>query len=180
MLPKVFFSAKNIDYFAPSPKILEIRKKESFKQGENFSSADLHQWIDFMKTSLQKHKEWSAFSFSFKPTQVYERIDTFYAEVEHQGYKISFVPINEKVLMNQVETGNLYLFQIYSKDFSENKIVNKNGKSNLQTMYRKALFEPENFANGPIFKLNGGAEIFFRPKTKELEKKQKKLVTPNE
>ena len=35
MLPKVFFAAKNIDTFQPSDRILDIRKKESFKKRGN-------------------------------------------------------------------------------------------------------------------------------------------------
>lgn len=35
MLPKVFFAAKNIDTFQPSDRILDIRKRESFKKGQH-------------------------------------------------------------------------------------------------------------------------------------------------
>ena len=62
MLPKVFFAASNIDYFAPSENILKIRKKESFKKGSNFNISDCHDFIDFFKktrmilrVSVHKH-----------------------------------------------------------------------------------------------------------------------------
>ena len=61
-----------------------------------------------------------------------------------------------------VAEGKVYLFQIYAKDFSKYS----HGKENLHTMYFKALFAPENLGN-PIYKLNGEAEIFYRPASLE-------------
>ena len=64
--------------------------------------------------------------------------------------------------MKLVEQGRLYLFQIYNKDFSDNK--KQKGTDNLHTLYWKALFSPENMnkKDGAIIKLNDEAEIFWR------------------
>ena len=175
MLPKVFFSKKNIDFFNPSDKVLAIREKESFKQWKDFSLQDLHTWIDFMKTSLDRHPERSKFWFVFKETSQYEKINEFYSDVENQWYKVSFVPVGLEVLHKYVEQWKVYLFQIYNKDFSKNS----KWKDNLHTKYWKALFEKENFNNWVSFKLNWGAEIFFRPAT-IIEKKEKKLTKFND
>jgi CRISPR-associated protein Cpf1 len=51
----------------------------------------------------------------------------------------------------------MYFFQIYNKDFSPYA----KGKSNMHTLYWKALFDEQNLQN-VIYKLNGQAEIFFR------------------
>ena len=55
------------------------------------------------------------------------------------------------------EKGQLYLFQIYNKDFSKKST----GNDNLHTMYLKNLFSEENLKD-IVLKLNGEAEIFFR------------------
>lgn len=170
MLPKVFFSEKNIRYYNPSEVILRIRNhathtkngepQEGFEKGE-FNINDCREMIDFYKECIQKHPEWSeAFNFQFKATSMYNSIDEFYRDVEEQGYKISFIPVDENFVNQLVEQGKLYLFKIHNKDFSKNS----HGKPNLHTLYWKALFEPDNF-NNIIYKLNGNAEVFYRKKS---------------
>lgn len=56
---------------------------------------------------------------------------------------------------------HLYLFQIYNRDFAKGKT----GKKNLHTIYFEELFSKENIEKNFILKLNGQAEIFYRPKT---------------
>lgn len=167
MLPKVFFSEKGKAIYKPSVELLENYKKGTHKKGDNFSLAHCHQLIDFFKTSIEKHEDWSQFNFKFSPTESYEDISAFYREVEAQGYKINFSDIPSSYIHYMVDVGNLYLFQIYSKDFSKYS----KGNPNIHTMYWKALFSAENLTN-VTYKLNGGAEIFYRPKTKS-----KKLIT---
>lgn len=166
MLPKVFFSDKNISYYSPSPEILEIRNHSSHtKNGDaqkgyskkDFSLEDCHKMIDFFKKSLNKHSDWKEFDFKFKPTQEYSDISEFYRAVEHQGYKVTFQDVSDKYIEECVQNGKLYLFEIYSKDFS----ANSKGKPNLQTLYWKELFSPENLKN-VVYKLNGEAELFYR------------------
>jgi CRISPR-associated protein Cpf1 len=99
MLPKVIFSAKNIAMFNPSAEILRIRKNETFKQGEQFSLTDLHTWIDFLKQSLAKYEGRKYFSFTFKPTEQYEKINEFYHDVEKQGYEIKRANVDKEILM---------------------------------------------------------------------------------
>ena len=72
-------------------------------------------------------------------------------------YKTSFNAVKQ----NSNDTKIKALFQIYSKDFSPDK--NPNSKKNLHTLYFEELFSKENEEN-PIFKLSGGAEVFFRKK----------------
>lgn len=81
MLPKVFFAASNIDYYAPSEKILKIRETESFKKGANFNIDDCHEFIDFFKSSIEKHPDWSTFGFDFKNTSEYKDISEFYTDM---------------------------------------------------------------------------------------------------
>lgn len=157
MLPKVFFANSNIDYFAPTKHILDIRKNETFKKGSNFKLEDCHDLIDFYKASIAKHDDWSKFGFKFKDTSQYNDISEFYREVQEQGYSISFRRISEKYINEKIKQGELYLFQIYNKDFSEKS----HGTPNLHTLYFKMLFNEKNLKN-VVYQLNGGAEMFYR------------------
>src|SRR5699024_2766470 len=76
----------------------------------------------------------------------------------------SFTDISEEYINKLVEEGKLYLFRIYNKDFSSYS----KGTPNLHTLYWKALFDEDNLKN-IIYKLNGGAEIFYRKKSIEAQ-----------
>ena len=160
MLPKVFFSNKNIDYFNPSQELLDRYKAGTHTKGDNFSLKDCHSLIDFFKESLNKHEDWKHFNFEFSPTKTYEDLSYFYKEVSDQGYKITYDKISVDYINTLVDDGKLYLFQIYNKDFSEYS----KGKPNMHTMYWKALFEEKNLEN-IVYKLNGQAEMFYRQKS---------------
>lgn len=164
MLPKVFFSKKNIDFFDPSPELLTNYKNNTHKKGDNFSLNDCHTLIDFFKNSLNKHEDWKGFNFKFSDTNSYNDLSGFYREVEHQSYKVSFDPISADYINELVNDGKLYLFQIYNKDFSKHS----EGNPNLHTIYWKALFEGDNMKN-VVYKLNGQAEIFYRKKSIKSE-----------
>ncbi|MBU1900830.1 type V CRISPR-associated protein Cas12a/Cpf1 [Patescibacteria group bacterium] len=187
MLPKVFFSKKSIDFFAPSERVLDIRNHSSHSKNGNpqkgfekkdFNLQDCYEIIDFFKDSLSKHEEWNQFDFIFSDTGKYKDISDFYREVSAQGYKISFQDISEKYIQEKNEAGELYLFQIKNKDWNEGS----KGKKNLQTLYFESLFSQENMQNNFSMKLNGQAEIFYRPKTddkklgKKLDKSGKEIV----
>ena len=179
MLPKVFFSDKNIVYFNPSEEIINIRNHGTHtKNGEpqkgfeklEFNIGDCRKMIAFYIQSLHKHTEWKEFNFTFKKVENYNTIDEFYRDVENQGYKISYSNIDETDINNLVKEGKLYLFQIYNKDFSKHS----KGKPNLHTMYWKMLFDETNLQNA-VYKLNGQAEIFYR----EQSIKKKNIVIHN-
>lgn len=165
MLPKVFFSKSRIDEFAPSKAIITSYEKGTHKKGTNFNLADCHQLIDFFKSSISKHEDWSKFSFKFSPTETYDDISGFYREVEQQGYMLAFRKVSEQFIMQLVEEGKLYLFQIWNKDFSEFS----KGLPNIHTLYWKMLFDKQNLAD-VTYKLNGQAEVFYRKKSLDLEK----------
>lgn len=162
MLPKVFFSKSKIDEFMPSDELLEKYNKGCHKKGKDFDINFCHELIDFYKTSLNKHEDWKKFDFKFKSTSEYNDISEFYKDVEEQGYKIEYSEYSEKYINELLDRGELYLFQIYNKDFSEHS----KGRPNLHTMYWKAVFDIENIKN-PVYKLNGEAEIFYRKKSLE-------------
>ena len=158
MLPKVFLSKKGIQNFKPSQEILEgYNQKKHIKSSEAFDIKYLHKLIDFFKQSIEKHSEWNKFNFSFKDATAYNDISEFYRDVEAQGYKIEWTYISEQNINEMVENNQLYLFQIYNKDFAQESI----GTDNLHTMYLKNMFSEENLRN-IVLKLNGEAELFYR------------------
>ena len=157
MLPKVFFSRKNIDFYAPSATLLQRYQEGAHKKGDKFDISFCRELIDFFKSSIARHEDWSKFGFKFSPTSSYTGIDEFYREVTEQGYSLSFKDVPESYIMQLVDEGKLYLFQIWNKDFSEKST----GTPNKFTLYWKALFDRENLAD-VVFKLNGEAELFQR------------------
>ena len=169
MLPKVFFSKKNIEFYAPDENILRIRNTSSFtKSGKpqkgydkaDFTLKDCHKMIGFYQSSIKKHPEWGAYGFKFRKPEFYPSIVDFYKDISDQGYNISFNNIDSSYIHQLVKEGKLYLFQIYNKDFSPKS----KGKPNIHTIYWKNLFTSENLSD-VVFQLNGGAEIFYRPKS---------------
>lgn len=175
MLPKVFFSNKNIDFYNPNEEIRNIRNHGIHTKGGSpqkgfekldFNVTDCRKMVDFFKASINKHPEWGSFGFDFSDTAKYDTIDDFYREVESQGYAITYTAIDEQYIDKLINEGKLYLFQIYNKDFSPYS----KGKPNMHTLYWKALFEPENLKD-VVYKLNGRAEIFYRKKSIQDENK---------
>ncbi len=170
MLPKVFFSKSHIDEFKPSKMIVENYKKGTHKKGASFSLTSCHQLIDFFKQSISKHEDWSKFNFHFSDTKTYEDISGFYREVEQQGYKLTTRPVSSSYIYQMVDEGNLYLFRIWNKDFSQFS----KGTPNLHTLYWKMLFDERNLAD-VVYKLNGQAEVFYR---KASIKPENRVVHP--
>lgn len=157
-LPRVFFAKKNIDKYQPSEELLKKYEEGTHIKGSNFSIEDCRNLIDFYKRSIQLTEDWAVFDFQFSDTESYQDISGFYQEVEDQGYKINFRDIDAEYIDHLVETGKLYLFRIYNKDFSEYS----KGNLNLHSIYWKMLFDPRNLSER-VYKLNGGAEVFYRP-----------------
>ena len=115
MLPKVFFSKKNIEFYAPSADLLQDYQAGKHKKGATFDLSFCRRLIDFYKRSIQKHPDWSKFGFRFSCTESYSGIDEFYREVAEQGYSISFVKIPDKFIDDCVDSGKLFLFQIKNR-----------------------------------------------------------------
>ena len=161
MLPKVFFSKKGLDTFNPSRHILRIKEEETFKKGSpHFKLADLHDLIDFYKDAINRHPDWSKFNFQFSDTNAYEDIAGFYRDIANQAYKITFSDIPVWQIYDWIDNGQLYLFQLYNKDYAEGA----HGRKNLHTLYWENLFTDENLSN-LVLKLNGQAELFCRPQS---------------
>lgn len=164
MLPKVFFSKKGCESFLPPSEILEGYKLNKHKKGETFDKEFMYKLIDWFKDAISRHEDWKNFGFKFSDTKSYDDMSGFYREVSVQGYKISFKKYSDRTIKEMVESGKLFLFWIYNKDFAEKS----SGKKNLHTLYWENLFSEENLKD-ICLQLNGGAELFWRPANKELK-----------
>lgn len=171
MFPKVCFSEKGRNSFNPPKEIIDVYERDEFKKGDSFSIKSMHLLIDFYKDCLNKYEGWKCYSFkNLKPTKEYKNnIGEFFRDVAVDGYKISTVDISDSYISERNQKGELYLFEIKNKDFGEKAV----GKKNLHTIYFENIFSSENRENGYCFKLNGQAEIFYRPKSIEIEKEKR-------
>lgn len=103
-------------------------------------------------------KEVSEIAFSDK-----KLFDKNVQEVLTECYECDFAAINWNLLLQYIDEERLYLFEIYSKDFSEKS---KGNKPNLQTEYWEHIFKDKS-----NIQLCGGGEIFFREKVITDDKK---------
>lgn len=164
MLPKVFFSTKGQETFLPPKDLLLGYEEGKHKKGDAFDQDFMKKLIDWDKAALNIHEDWKNFGFKFSPTENYKDMSDFYKEVELQGYKITFQKISSSKIDSLVDSGKLFLFQIYNKDFAEKS----SGKKNLHTLYWENLFSEENLKD-ICLKLNGEAELFYRPANENIK-----------
>ena len=135
-------------------------KKNPDKEEEYYKALRIA--IDGCKSFLEKYKSTQIYDFSsLKPTKEYKSIDKFYSDISMMAYDISFVKIPVECIDKFVKNGDILLFEIYCKDFSEYST----GKKNLHTMYFESLFSEENEKEKFILRLAGNAEVFFRKKS---------------
>lgn len=167
---KCFGKAQECGWSCP-PNCLNEEGKIIIKEDE--AKGKLAEIIDCYRDFLNKYQKdgfpYREFNFNFKDSKEYESLQQFSTDVELQGYKISFRPVSVSYINQLVDEGKLYLFQIYSKDFSSYS----KGTPNMHTMYWKALFSEENLRD-VVYKLNGKAEVFFRRKSIEYDEKHQK------
>lgn len=136
--------------------INRIRKEKTFStSNENFSKDDLCEYIQYYICRAQEY--YSSYNFTFKNVSKYKNFKEFLDDVNSQAYQIRYNNISKKQIMELVENGYIYLFQIYNKDFSKYS----KGTPNLHTLYFKMLFDDKNLSN-VVYKLNGEAEMFYR------------------
>ena len=174
--PRLFIRSKG-DSYAPAvakynlpiESVIDFYDRGAFKtenrskNPEEYKEA-LAKLIDYFKLGFSRHDSYKNYTFSWKETKDYNDIAEFYADTIKSCYQLKFENINFENLEQLVDDGKLYLFQIYNKDFAEKST----GKKNLHTLYWENLFSQENL-NDVCLKLNGEAELFFRPKSENIK-----------
>lgn len=158
-------TAEKLGWTCPT-KLLNSEGKIIIKDSE--TEGILTELIDCYKNFLNIYEKdgfkYKQFNFHFKPSSQYSKLSEFFAEVPTQGYKISFQKVSVSYINQLVDSGKLFLFQIWNKDFSKFS----KGTPNLHTLYWNQLFDEHNLAD-VVYKLNGQAEIFYRKRSIKLE-----------
>ncbi|MGI6545549.1 MAG: type V CRISPR-associated protein Cas12a/Cpf1 [Fastidiosipilaceae bacterium] len=123
----------------------------------------LTEWITFCIEFLKSYENTAIYDYrGLKKPDEYEKIDAFYKDVEEASYQMTFELISKNALTRAIDRDEVFVFQIYNKDFSPRA----NGKPNLHTLYWNALFSDENIEVGNL-KLDANAEVFFRKASME-------------
>ena len=173
--PRIFIISKKFEERARSfPKFDEVKRvyeQKLYLKSAPISSEEyknnLVLMIDYFKYALSQHESYCNIKFDFKKSNSYKDILEFYNDAMKSGYSIEKVPTNFEYVKELERENAILLFQIYCKDFSDNKT--KKGTPNLHTMYFEALFSDENInrikEGKPFFQLNGGAQIYTRNKS---------------
>jgi len=166
MLPKVFLSSDKWKANHEIPKdILDTYELKRNGKIDKYSVDFEKALIGYYQDSISQYEEWKSFDFKFKKPNEYDSLNEFYDSLTRQGYKVSFRPIDSKMIDDLVKEGRLFLFQLYNKDFSPNSTARTRPQSaNLHTIYWNALFSDENLRE-TVIKLNGEAELFYRKKS---------------
>lgn len=126
----------------------------------------LRELITFLQDFIHNYKSTNEYNFNkLKDPSAYTDINDFYKDVDDLGYQLFFTPIKTSFIDASIKNGELYLFRINNKDFSQKTT----GVRNLHTMYFEAIFDKTNLDNH-IIQLNGNAELFYRKES--LKNKQ--------
>lgn len=122
-------------------------------------------WIDFCMQFVKSYKSTAVYDYSsLGDCTIFKQVDQFYSAINLLLYKIWFVGVPDSKIDSLIDSGKLFLFQIYNKDFAEKS----SGKKNLHTLYWENLFSEENLKD-ICLKLNGEAELFFRPANDDIK-----------
>lgn len=143
-------------------KSLLLSKKENKTTTSQWSREDVIEYIRYAQDDflvnypcLKDSNGDNYFSFKFKKPEEYQTLKEFFDDVDDQAYSVTFANVPKSYLDKLVNNGEIYLFQIYNKDFSPAA----HGAPDLHKLYFKSLFDKDN--NG-IVRLAGGAELFLR------------------
>ncbi len=171
-LPRFAFSKAKREVYWITPELEQIKEEFDIfqKNKEKWEKFD----IEKLKKLINCYKKWfiktyeNEFDLEKIKNTDYLDLATFYDEIEQKTYKIDFNKISENFINAKVNSWELYLFQIYNKDFSETKKAWS--KENIHTKYFKLLFDEKNLEK-LVIKLSWWAEMFFREKTEKLKTK---------
>jgi|GEM_PF-1240675 CRISPR-associated protein Cpf1 len=163
---------------------------------ENLDKSFLCDYFKYLMDAIAKYYK-GEFNFNFPDVSNFDNTQPFYSFIEKNAYSIKYFGISskeiEKLIADCYYKEDVYLFQIYCKDFEIDPKIGKAkygnefrtkaeirkskgeeaGNENLNTKYFKLLFDEKNLKNqnGIVYKLNGGAKMFYRPSSIKKDEK---------
>lgn len=170
MIPKIAFAKKNRKNFGWSEEIQNIKDKyEKFqnKKKDNrdawkdeFDKNETAKLIAYYQQCLERGGYKKEFNFNWKGPNEYSGIGEFNNDIARQNYYLKFRKIDKNYIDEKANNGELYLFKIYNKDFSDKA----DGIKNIHSLYFLNLFpNGAEKLNNAILRLSGKGEIFWRP-----------------
>lgn len=165
---KYIFDLNNTKYDGEKKFQTKYLKKHP-EDKEGYKKA-LRDWKTFCLAFYHSYKSTFQLDTSHIDVNSNENLEDFYKEIEKLSYNITFKNISADYVHELDKNGQIYLFEIYNKDFSEDS----KGTPNLHTIYWKMLFDEQNLQHRDeqnrrniLYKLNGEAEMFYRKKSIE-------------
>ncbi len=125
---------------------------------------------------VEKEFIWKKIKDKLSKSEDYWGVDKMVFDLtrlESYFYKTSFKQLKLDEKGSEFRNKQIYLFQIYNKDFSPTR--KEGSKPNLHTLYFLELFSKENQKN-PIFKLSGQGEMFFKYPVEHSKWEKQNLV----
>lgn len=185
MIPKIAFAKKNRKNFGWSEEIQNIKDKyEKFqnKKKDNrdawkdeFDKNETTKLIAYYQQCLERGGYKKEFNFNWKQPNEYSGIGEFNNDIARQNYYLKFRKIDKNYIDEKANNGELYLFKIYNKDFSDKA----DGTKNIHSLYFLNLFpNGAEKLNNAILKLSGKGEIFYRPASLHPQKEKRKFSRP--
>ena len=115
------------------------------------------EYIDLVKRVFDEFKRFSAFEFDFDETDKYKNFSSFCAHADTFMLVNSFERVSRAQIEDLVEKGDLFLFEIYSRDMYKDKDTGNSYASKFLD-----ILSDENMAQN-LVKLNARPILTFRP-----------------
>ena len=168
-LPRIFIRSKEADEVNSFvEKHSELKTEWEKLKGDGYKSPELkNEAINYFQKCLQLHDKYNNYKYHFLPATEYEDYNSFVNSLKGETlFYLEEKAICWKELLQLVEKGKLYLFQLYNKDYADNRP--NNSKPNLHTLYWEAVFSPLNRKTYD-FKLEE-PKLYFREKADVVQR----------
>lgn len=137
-------------------------------KGDRYKSPNMkNKAISYFQKCLQLHNNYKKYLFHFQPASRYDDYNSFVESLEHENlFFFEEKPICWNELLKLVDDGKVYLFQLYNKDYADNRPGNST--PNLHTLYWEAVFSQQNRLSYD-FKLEE-PKLYFREKADVVQR----------
>ena len=168
-LPRIFIRSKKVgEVNSFVEKHSELKTEWEKLKGSAYESLELkNEAINYFQKCLQLHSAYKNYIYHFLPAAEYDDYDSFVNSLKEETlFYIEEKAICWDELLQLVENGKVYLFQLYNKDYADNRP--SNSSPNLHTLYWEAVFSQQNRLSYD-FKLEE-PKLYFREKADVVQR----------
>ena len=144
-LPRIFICSKKgeVNSFVKTEHP-ELKAEWEQLKDDRYKSPDMkNEAICYFQKCLQLHNDYRMFNFHFQPASEYDDYNSFVESLKNEElFLFEEKAICWDELLQLVEEGKIYLFQLYNKDYANNRPVNS--APNLHTLYWETVFSQQN------------------------------------